>query len=81
MEAIETDARRFWLNRGSDVQRDGMYLELEDADNQSTVAEVFYSDQTGRMTFTAFEENLPLAAIEELIEQAKQLLPPSTSSL
>ncbi|WP_272913666.1 hypothetical protein [Sinorhizobium arboris] len=39
MEAIEIDGRRFRLIRGSDVQRDGMYLELSDTDAQKALAE------------------------------------------
>lgn len=81
MEAIETDARSFSLIRGSDVQRDGMYLELSDTDARKAVAEVFYSDKTGRMSFSAYEEDISLEAIELLIERSKQLLPPATSSL
>ncbi|WP_050577523.1 hypothetical protein [Sinorhizobium arboris] len=75
MEAIEIDGRRFRLIRGSDVQRDGMYLELSDTDAQKALAEVFYSDETGRMTFWAREEDIPFEAVELLIERSKQFLP------
>jgi len=59
---------------GSDVDRDGMYLELKDGSN--VVAEVFYSDQNSEMTFTTFENSIPLEQIEQLIEAAKRKLPP-----
>lgn len=75
MNVIEIDGRRFSLIRGSDVQRDGMYLELSDTDAQKALAEVFYSDETGRMTFWAREEDIPFEAVELLIERSKQLLP------
>ncbi len=81
MEAIEIGVRTFGLIRGSDVQRDGMYLELSDTGAAKAVAEVFYSDETGQMSFSAYEEDVPLEAIELLIERSKQLLPPATSSL
>lgn len=81
MEAIEVGVRRFGLIRGSDVQRDGMYLELLDSGVGKAVAEVFYSDETGRMSFSAYEEDIPLEAFELLIECSKQLLPPATPSL
>ncbi|MEY9325459.1 hypothetical protein [Sinorhizobium fredii] len=74
---IEIEARRFTLERGSDIQRDGMYLELSDADTRKVVAEVFYSDEAGRMSFTAYEGDLPLEAVELLIERGKQLLSPT----
>ena len=36
--------------RGSDVRRDGMFLELIDEGTGDEVAEVFYSDVTHEMT-------------------------------
>ncbi len=81
MEAIEVGVRRFGLIRGSDVQRDGMYLELSDTGAGKAVAEVFYSDETGQMSFSAYEEDVPLEAIELLIERSKQRLPPAASRL
>ena len=65
--------------RGSDIDRDGMYLELSLASDvaQSAIAEIFYSDTTATMTMTLFREDMPLIAIEWLIEQAKLVLPPS----
>lgn len=74
MEVIKIEARTFRLTHGSDVQRDGMYLELLDIDARKAVAEVFYSDETGRMTFWAREEDIPFEAVELLIERSKQLL-------
>jgi hypothetical protein len=81
LDAIEVGVRRFGLIRGSDLQRDGMYLELSESGAGKAVAEVFYSDETGRMRFSAYEEDIPLEAIELLIERSKQLLPPATYSL
>lgn len=77
---IEVNARRFQFVRGSDIHRDGMYLELLDVDAQTTVAEVFYADATKALTFSAYERDLPLEAIEALIDRGKKLLTPSTSS-
>lgn len=62
---------------GSDIVRDGMYLELfEGTQEGALLAEVFYSDQTHTMAFTAFREDLPLEAVEWIIAQAKVRLPP-----
>jgi len=62
---------------GSDVQRDGMYLELIDESTGDEVAEVFYSDTTHEMTISVFKPELPLRVVELLIERAKHDLPPT----
>lgn len=62
--------------RVSDIQRDGMYLELIDDETGDEVAEVFYSDVTHEMTITVFRWDLPLRAVELFIERAKHELPP-----
>ncbi|MEY1161169.1 hypothetical protein [Providencia manganoxydans] len=66
------------LTRGSDIVRDGMFLELTVANTNPILqlAEVFYSDVTHQFTLTCFEPNIPLEVIETLIEQAKKLLIP-----
>lgn len=63
---------------GSDNQRDGMYLMLFHADDvyETALAEVFYSDETGAMSFSASEQDLPLEVVEWLIEEARKRLPP-----
>ncbi|GAB4211010.1 MAG: hypothetical protein OHK0012_02700 [Synechococcales cyanobacterium] len=63
--------------RGSDVQRDGMYLELIDESTGDEVAEVFYSDATREMVISIFKPELPLPVVESLIERAKHDLPPT----
>lgn len=60
---------------GSDLQRDGMYLELSDS-SKAVIAEVFYRDDTGSMTFTSYQADLPLPVLEWLIAQAKLRLVP-----
>lgn len=66
----------------SDIDRDGMYMELNRLHNNSRklVAEVFYSDVTHEFTFSCFVENMPLDLIELLIEKAKETLPPIDKS-
>ncbi|MEQ4673047.1 hypothetical protein ABN063_00605 [Providencia vermicola] len=72
------DGTDYEFGRGSDIVRDGMYLELTMANTDPVLqlAEVFYSDVTHQFTLTCFEPNIPLEVIETLIEQAKKLLPP-----
>lgn len=70
---------KYHFIRGSDIIRDGMYLELckEEANNQLLqIAEVFYSDETSVFSLTCFIENVPLPLIEELMKRAKAALPP-----
>ena len=61
--------------RGSDLQRDGMYLELIDQRTGDEVAEVFYSDATHEMNISIFQPGLPLNLVEALIARAKHDLP------
>lgn len=66
------------LTLGSDVSvRDGMYLEasLRNTDPLVQVAEVFFSDDSGRFFVTCFEPNLPMELIALLIAEAKMCLP------
>jgi hypothetical protein len=60
---------------GSDIQRDGMYLEVED-DAEAVLAEVFYHDGDHTMTFTSYRSNLPLPLVEWMIVHAKERLIP-----
>ena len=65
--------------RGSDVERDGMFIELDritDA-GRSTLCEVFYSDADGSLAFTCYtDQPLPLEHVEELLRRARESLPP-----
>ena len=67
------------FTRGSDVLRDGMFLEVEITGllERRTVAEVFYSDETGRFFVSCFEEGVPLELIEYLITEGRNCLPPT----
>ncbi|AMO25599.1 hypothetical protein GCM10027034_09790 [Ramlibacter solisilvae] len=67
------------FTRGSDVVRDGMFLEADvvGAAERRTVAEVFYSDATGKFSVTLFEESVPAELVEFLIADAKACLPPT----
>ncbi|WP_273818148.1 hypothetical protein [Providencia rettgeri] len=72
------DGIEYEFVRGSDIVRDGMFLEirLKHTEPLLQLAEVFYSDVTHQFTLTCYEPNIPLTVIETLIEQAKKLLPP-----
>ncbi len=55
-----------------------MFLEANVVDESAkrTVAEVFYSDQTGQFFLTCFEKNVPLDLIEYLIAEGRRWLSP-----
>lgn len=75
----EFRGRRYSYLIGSDVERDGMYLELSDVTEETAdVLEVFYSDQTGAMTVTTFCENIAFEAVEWALDQARSRLLPAT---
>jgi hypothetical protein len=56
---IEILGQNYRVTVGSDIQRDGMYLEVED-NAKAVLAEVFYSDRDNSMTFTSYCTDLPL---------------------
>lgn len=63
--------------RGSDIIRDGMYLEVsrEITGQVTQLAEVFYSDQTHEISLSCYVPDLPLELIELLIAHARLVLP------
>ncbi|CUU24314.1 hypothetical protein EM595_2080 [Duffyella gerundensis] len=79
---MKIEEHDYYFTRGSDVIRDGMFLEVSrDAESGTElVAEVFFSDITLNYTLTCFMEDVPLELIEELIRQAKIRLPPVNES-
>jgi hypothetical protein len=75
---VEFDGQAYTAIRGSDVDRDGVYLELTIPGQRGEIAEVFYADKTGEFSLTTFGNAVPLAAIEWLIERSRTLLPPAS---
>ena len=70
--------REFELQMGSDVQRDGMFLELNELRHgeRVVVAEMFYSDEDGRLELTEYEPGCPPSAIAWLRAEGARRLPP-----
>ncbi|HYD89597.1 MAG TPA: hypothetical protein VEA80_19105 [Vitreimonas sp.] len=54
-----------------------MYLEVTDTQDEPDVLEVFYSDQTDQMTFTAYRGDIPLEVVEWAVTLAKERLIPT----
>ncbi|MEO1151196.1 MAG: hypothetical protein AAFW83_09445 [Pseudomonadota bacterium] len=62
--------------RGSDVVRDGMYIEVSDQQNEAeAIIEIFYSDVSHEMSVTLFKPDVPLELIEWAISVARKRLP------
>jgi len=72
---FDHQGRHYHMIRASDLKRDGMSLELHFGSR--AVAEVFYSDVTKEFTISVFEQDLPLAVIEQLISSARVGLLPA----
>lgn len=69
--------RTYRYVRGSDVVRDGMYLELIDDEiqPQEPLASIFYSDVTQNFTLDYFDPSVPREVLEEFVDRAIKLLP------
>ena len=75
---IEFQGHFYSTIRTSDLQRDGMGLELRR--DSRLVAEVFFSDASGEFTISLFEQSIPLPVIEQLIAEARTDLVPVRQS-
>ena len=78
MGSMMFEGRNYATKMGSHVDRDGMFLELDDVTGGGleTVAEWFYSDADGSMTFSACRLGLPSAVLEWFKIEAGRRLPP-----
>lgn len=75
--AIEISGRCYSYVIGSDLTRDGMYLELSDETEESSIIlEIFYSDQNRTMTMSTFCEGIAIEVIDWALQQARVRLPP-----
>ncbi|WP_220814809.1 hypothetical protein [Pseudomonas paralcaligenes] len=73
MSSIRTfEGRRYEIIFGSDVQRDGIYLELSDRTDEivEVLAEVFFYDEHGKAIFNVYKNGIPLQLIHWLVELA-----------
>ena len=80
---IELVGRRYELVFGSDSQRDGVYWELSDVSEPDPVVilDAFHWDADGRVTFSAYREDVPFEVVEWFIAEVRGRLatgaPPS----
>jgi hypothetical protein len=77
----DVKGRRFGVVMASDVQRDGIALELTDLNEPQGLGpalEVFWSDETRSFTFIAHRAiSVPMQVVSRLLDEATHTLPPS----
>ena len=70
------DGKEYSYLIGSDVTRDGMYVEVNDgANGTDEIIEIFYSDVTHKMSVTLYRSDIPLEVVEWAISIARERLP------
>lgn len=69
--------RNYRYVRGSDIERDGMFLELVDdgTDPLEQLACIFYSDVTKEFALDYFDDGVPPDVLEAFVDAAVELLP------
>jgi hypothetical protein len=75
---MNIDGQEYMVIRGSDLERDGMFLELYlgREPNGMPVAECFYSDADRSLSLTVYEGSTPEAALAWLEKEGARWLPP-----
>ncbi len=74
----EYEGRKYEIIFGSDVQRNGVYLELSDRTNETieVIAEVFHYDEIGKVVFNCYRKSVPYQLIAWLFDEvAKERWP------
>jgi hypothetical protein len=77
-ELKEYEGRKYEIIFGSDVQRDGVFLELSDRTEETNkvIAEVFHYDEIGKVVFNGYKEEIPYQLIKWLMDEvAKEKWP------
>jgi hypothetical protein len=76
---MKIQGRDYSLVMGSDLERDGMFLELYAGPEAggSPIAECFYSDVDGSLSVTEYQRGLPSTALDWLRSEGARRLPPT----
>jgi len=78
---LKHDGQEYTSRVGSDITRDGMYVEASDKpDGFKEVLEIFYSDVGGKMSVTLYRPDVPLEIVEWAIAIARERLPVKTDA-
>lgn len=75
---MEKNGRKYEILRCSDVQRDGVYVELNDVTDGEIkfLLEIFHSDSTGEEVFYSEKAVIPLEILREVLDVADEWLKP-----
>ena len=76
MKEITFEGCSYEINRGRDVARGGVYLELRVAGDRrvGAVAEIFLYEKSGDVVFNSFQKEIAVELAEILISEAKKSL-------
>ena len=79
VSAVRIEGRNYWLVVGSDVERDGVFLECTpESDGTQVLVEVFFSDKDQSFTVQTSGGRLPVALLKLVIAEAERRLPPGS---
>jgi hypothetical protein len=73
-DSMKTKLDDYKIIRGSDIHRDGMYLELQK--DGKAIAEVFFSDSDQSMIINTFSNDIDYRVIQALLAEAERRLWP-----
>ena len=78
---FQAAGRRYETLRSSDVERDGMWLELWDLTDGpgELVLAAFWSDATGGLSFHAFKTEVTFEVVEIFVKEVRPALTPVVS--
>lgn len=74
---LELDGHLFTTMMGSDLQRDGMFLELQTSTSSFPLMEAFHCDDDSSFAVTGFGQSVPISVVEQFLVEARQRLIPS----
>jgi hypothetical protein len=72
---IEVFGRIYELRLGTDRAAEGTYLELRDRNTMEVVLYAFHDEATGRTSFSAPRQNVPLELVARFVRIASERLP------
>jgi len=76
---LQARGKQYEIIKGSDVLRDGVYVELSDItdkDNRKYLLEIFHSDANGTELFSSEKMEIPYNILLETIKLAEKWLDP-----
>lgn len=69
---FQIDNRTYEIIRATDVDRDGIGIELWDRDNQKLILEIFRHDDKKKLTFSCDTDNIPLEVVDWFLREFEE---------